>query len=79
MMVAFHFRVDKAKHCGNYAHALQDTFFGCLRGAKSRDVHLQISTGDLLVSEHLVNEAARENILHSLLGYDPSEMENVEW
>jgi len=39
--------------------------------AKSRDVHLQISTGDLLVSEHLANEAARENILRSLLGYDP--------
>src|SRR5262249_23677561 len=42
-----------------------------LRGAKSRDVHLQISTDDLLVSEHFANEAAREDILRSLLGYDP--------
>jgi len=71
MIVAFHFQVDEAQHRGNYAHALQDTFFGCLSGAKSRDVHLQIWTGDLLVSEHLANEAARENILRALLGYDP--------
>lgn len=78
MIVAFHFRADQEKSHGNYAWAIQNTFFRCLQESSVRDIHVEIFTGDLLVHKYLEDEASKENILRGLLSYDPRKWRTLE-
>jgi hypothetical protein len=78
LTAAFHFRVDEAEHGTLYGYALQDQFFLRLRDAPMKDIHLEVSTGDLLVPQHAGDEGAYESILRALLGYDPRRWRSVD-